>query len=258
MKILVCIKQVLDSESSPQIDDEGTWINDDASLAYRMNRFDEYALEEAVLIKESRTDVHIEAISVGPGRVRASLQKALEKGADSATHISREAGGSLTPYEVGSLIAEYAKDGGYDLICTGVMAEDDMYCQTGVIIASLLSLPCATSVTKESLDKDLKNIIVECDVASGVREEVSLTLPALLTIQTGINNPRYPSLSNVLRAKKQKLNTISDETVSPVKSREQILKLFATEQTRNGEVISGTTEEKAEKLLSLLYEKALL
>lgn len=258
MKILVCIKQVPDSEASLEINSDGTWIRDDTNIPYRMNRFDEYAMEEAVLIKEALSDVHIEAISVGPQRVRASLQKALEKGADSGTHIEKDEVGSLTPFVVGSLIAEYAKNGKYDLIFAGVMAEDDMYCQTGVIIASLLSIPCATSVTRESLNTDLSKITVECDLASGVREEVTLTLPALLTIQTGINTPRYPSLSNVLRAKKQKLKNISPESLSTIETREQIITLSAPEQTRSGQVISGSSEEKAEKLLSLLHERALL
>jgi electron transfer flavoprotein beta subunit len=258
MKILVCIKQVPDPESSIEIDPGARWITDHKGMVYRMNRYDEYALEEAVLIREALENVTVEVVSVGPARAAAVLKKGLEKGADNAIHIIDENAGYRPPALTAARIADYAGTHGYDLIFTGVMAEDDMQSQVGPLIAARLELPCATSVTKETLDKEGGVITAECELEGGSMETVALPLPCLLAIQSGINRPRYPSLSNVFRAKDQALMVIDDDATPAAVPHEDIVSLLYPPRSTKGMVLAGTSEEKAEQLLTLLHEKSFL
>ncbi|OHD65389.1 MAG: hypothetical protein A2176_15660 [Spirochaetes bacterium RBG_13_51_14] len=258
MKILVCVKQVPDSESPIEIDDAHQWIRVDDRASYRMNRYDEYALEEAVLIREAFVDVTVDAISVGPPHTATTLKKSLEKGADNGIHVLIEGNGYCPPLLVAACIADFARQNGYDLIFTGVMAEDDMQCQTGPLIAARLGIPCAVSVMKESINTKNTAITVDCELEGGISETIILPIPSLLTIQSGINRPRYPSLSSVLRAKEQALIQLSpDPSFLPVAT-ERLVSISYPEQLLKGTIIEGTPEEKAEKLLGILHEKSLL
>jgi electron transfer flavoprotein beta subunit len=258
VRILVCVKQVPDTEASLSIDDTTLWIREDDRIAFRMNRYDEYALEEAVLIREALGDVTVDAISVGPARAASVLKKSLEKGAANAVHIVREAPDYCPPSVTAALIAAYARSNSYDLIFTGVMAEDDMQCQVGPLVAAHLGLPCAVSVVKETLDPAERTITVECEIEGGAAETVTLPLPCLVSIQSGINRPRYPSLSNVLRAKEQVLVRVAPDGVSAPRNIEKALSISHPARSSRGTVIEGSTEQKAEKLLALLHEKSLL
>lgn len=258
MRILVCVKQVPDIESILEIDTAGMWIQETGKVVYRMNRYDEYALEEAVRIKETVSGVTVDALSVGPERVRTTVTKALEKGADNGIHIALDGNGYQSPFRIASAIADYARPRAYDLLFTGVMAEDDMQCQVGPMLAELLGLPSAPAVISETLEPSRETVHVECEMEGGIREQLSLTLPCLLSIQSGINRPRYPSLSNVLRAKKQELITVDANTLALPEPREIMKGLSYPEKPSYGIILEGTPEEKAEKLLRILYEKSLL
>ncbi|MCP4137580.1 MAG: electron transfer flavoprotein subunit beta/FixA family protein [bacterium] len=257
MKILVCVKQVVESTSPLEIDPEKGWIRDSGSISCRMNRFDEYALEEAVQIKEKLAGVTIDALSIGPERVRSVLTKALEKGADNAVYIPDTSPGYTLPAARAAIIAWYASSGDYDLIFTGVMAEDDMESQVGPLTAAKLDIPCAVSVISEVLSPGENKITIESEIEKGIRAKAELSLPALLTIQSGINRPRYPSLSNVLRAKAQKI----PELIPPEPLLAAInpgISLSIPQKLKQGTVIEGTTEEKADRLISILRSKSLL
>lgn len=258
MKILVCVKQVPDTESPLSIDEAALWVQEDDRIAFRMNRYDEYALEEAVLIREALDDVTVDAISVGPSRTAAVLKKSMEKGAANGIHILRETPGYCSPSVTAALIADFARSKSYDLIFTGVMAEDDMHCQVGPLVAARLGLHCAVSVVKESISLADRTMTVECEIEGGASETVTVPMPCLLTIQSGINRPRYPSLSNVLRAKVQELVRILPEQDAPPYPTELALSLSYPLTSSHGTIIAGSTEEKAEKLLALLHEKSLL
>ena len=258
MKILVCVKQVLFSESPIEIDHDNCWIHDTEDSAYCMNRYDEYAIEEALLIKEKFSDVTVDAISVGPGRVSSTLRKALAFGAGEGIHIFYEGKGNGSPHEIASLIAAYAGTENYDIIFTGVMAEDDMQCLVGPLVASMLNFPCATSVVAEDIDSKNRKISVMCEREGGFYEKATLLLPALLTIQSGINIPRYPALSNVLRSKKQKLKIIAASSLNKSMPREQIISHRFFEKSGKGVMLEGSPEEKADKLLDILHERSLI
>ena len=258
MRILVCVKQVPDIDSPLGIDAGTRWIDEKTPLAYRMNRYDEYALEEAVLIKEARVDVTIDALSVGPPRASATLKKSLGKGAHNAVHIEVEHAGYLSPLTTAALIAGYARGREYDLILTGVMAEDDMHCQVGPLLAALLGIPCAVSVIGETMNGEDSTVTAECELEGGLTESILLPLPSLLAIQTGINRPRYPSLSNVLRARDQEIIRIPCPEEKLPDAGESLAAIEFPEKSSRGCVLEGTTEEKAARLISILHERAFL
>ena len=258
MKILVCIKQVADSSETLQVDQGTGLISYAANTAFRMNRFDEFALEEALLIKETLPGTSVDALSVGPERVSATLQRAMGMGVDHGIHILNGAGGYTSPFTVASLIAECVRARNYDLIMTGVMAEDTMASQTGQLIAALLALACATSVIKEKVRPERAEIAVEREIEGGNRETVQLKLPAVLTIQPGINFPRYPSFSKVMRARTYPQELIRAEDFEIEEPRESCRGVRIPDAASQGVFIEGSPREKARKLINILHERALL
>jgi electron transfer flavoprotein beta subunit len=258
VNILVCIKAVPDMEGPPAIDAGHRWLAEPAAGGYRMNRYDEYALEEAVRIKEAFPGVCVDALSVGPLQVEATLRRAMGKGADNGIHVLDDVPGYRSPQTTAALIAAYAHSKSYDLILTGVMAEDDMQGQVGAMAASMLSIPCAPAVTRTSYDPHTGTITLDCEMEAGLCATAILTLPALLTIQSGINRPRYPSLSNLLRARKQPLTTIDGAALTAPGAHETIHSIRVPANARQGITLTGTAAEKAAKLLEITYSKSLL
>ncbi len=258
MKILVCIKQVADSSDTDQIDERTGHLCYAANTAFRVNRFDEFALEEALLIKEKFPGTLVDALSVGPGRVSATVQRAMGMGADHGIHILDEADGYRSPFIVASLMAACVRARNYDLIMTGVMAEDTMASQTGQLIAALLDLPCASSVIKEEVLAEREQIAVEREVEGGSRERVKLKLPAVLTIQPGINFPRYPSFSKVMRARTYAQEIIRTEDLAIGEPRESCCRARVPDAPSQKVFIEGSPREKAQKVVCILHEKSLL
>ncbi|HHO76548.1 MAG TPA: electron transfer flavoprotein beta subunit/FixA family protein [Deltaproteobacteria bacterium] len=258
MNILVCVKQVPDSADTIELCEGSSRIIYKEGTVFRMNRYDEFALEEALLIKECFPGTIVDAVSVGPDRVSLSIRKALETGADQGIHLRVESDQYLTPFARASLIAGFARAGSYDLIMAGIMAEDDMECQVGQILAEMLCLPCATSVIFQEMSKDEKTVYVEREIEGGVHECITLPMPALLTIQSGINTPRYPSLSNVLRARSQKIEMIESQMAAALIMDRTVIGLGYPRQPSAGEYLEGTPAAKASALLKILHEAAIL
>lgn len=257
MNILVCIKQILDPDAPIHVDKSQRWIETENPAAFRMNHFDEFALEEALKIRETFPGVRVDVLSVGPKSIDPTLRRALGMGADEGIHILLEnKNGYMSPYETASLIASWAREKDYHLILTGVMSENNMNGQTGQMIAEIMGVHCVTSIIFEKLYE--KSIYVEREIEGGLREAFELTLPALLTIQTGINRPRYPALSHVLRAKAQSLITVPAETLISTHPREYITGVFFPESVKKGIFLQGSPEEKALQLLHVFHERALI
>ncbi|MCL2154332.1 MAG: electron transfer flavoprotein subunit beta/FixA family protein [Leptospirales bacterium] len=257
MKILVCIKQIADPDSEIRINNTSTWIDDCKNTLFRINRYDEYALEEALLIKDKYKDTIIDIVSVGPERMSSTVKKSLEKGVSKGIHIrcNKE---YISAAETASLIAEYAKDKDYDIIFTGVMSEDLMQGQVGPMIAACLSIPCAVSVIGSELNSDFSRITVLSELEGGVTEHIDVTLPCLITVQSGVNRPRYPSLSNVMAARTMSIITIDSNTINNMNYSDDTISLEYPIVASKGVVIAGNIEEKAERFLNILHEKGLL
>ena len=258
MKILVCVKQVPDSESPISIDESGGWIREDSIAEFRMNRLDEYAVEEALLIKEAFADTRIDVITVGPERCEEVVRRAIGMGADSGIHLRDPYEGYQSAFEVAARLANFANGKKYALILTGAMSEDAMQGQVGPMLAARLDYPWATSVIFEKISADRKTIYVEREIESGHRHALELNLPAVVTIQSGINTPRWPSLSNLLRANSQELETISADDQAESQIVDELVQVTYPLKSRAGLFLSGATGEKAAGLLSILDQKSLL
>jgi len=258
MKILVCIKQVHDPETIFRVDKSTGSVEPEGQVKYWMNHADEFAVEEAILIKEAHPGTVVDALTVGPDRAARLLERAVGMGVDNGVHLLVPEEGYISPLIIASWIASYASDRKYDLILAGIMAEDHMQGQIGPLLAELLSLPCATSVIFEDVGPEGDKVHVEREIEGGLRDVLELDLPALLTVQTGINKPRYPSLSNLLRAKKQKAFVIDWETLPWVEEREEVLSSHYPGKSRIGVVLEGDQREKASQLLQILEKKAFI
>ena len=254
MRILVCVKQVPDAESTFRVDEQGKGF-DEAGILFRMNSYDEYALEEAVRIKEERQQVEITAVTVGPSRAEAVVRRALELGADHGAHLLTESGQGMDSLQTASRLASFAKERGFDLILCGVMSEDEQSCQTGPMVAALLGLPYASTVISQRILEDERRVRVERELEGGRRQVVELPLPAVLTVQSGINRPRYPSLSNKLRARKQELQEIDSVGMSPDPHCQDLVRAILPPPSKTGVFLVGTLEEKAEALVQIIHEK---
>ncbi len=258
MRILVCVKQVPESETPIPIDASAGWIQRDAITEFKMNRLDESAVEEAVLIKESIAGSRIDIITVGPDRCDAVVRRSIGMGADSGVHIRTASDGYQSPYGVASAIADYARAKDYTLILTGAMSEDAMQGQVGPMLAARLGIPWATSVISETISSDGKTIYVEREIEGGHRDMLELNLPALITIQSGINTPRWPSLSNLLRANSQELEEVFIGDPAGLQQREYPAEIGYPQKSRAGLVLAGSRAEKAARLLAVLRKKSLL
>ena len=255
MKILVCIKQVPDGEAPLSINENQDWIEENGKVAFKMNRYDEFALEEALLIKEKYDDVIIDAVTMGPERAESVIRKALEKGADNGIHIINNKS-YTTSGETSYILADYAKEKSYDLILTGIMSEDLMAAMVGPMMGAHLSIPCISSVIEETIDPEKNTVTAKSEITGGSTTTIFSKIPVLLTIQSGINEPRYPPLSSVLRAKKKEITTLHHAEM-PQKNMEPVIIQFP-DSTIKGTVLEGTIEEKAQELATILHGHSLL
>ncbi|MEW6077932.1 MAG: electron transfer flavoprotein subunit beta/FixA family protein [Thermodesulfobacteriota bacterium] len=258
MKLLVCVKHVIDIEQQIDIRNDRLWIAENEDTRFHMNYFDEFAVEEAVRIKERFTGVTIDVLTLGPGSAEVTLRRAMALGADHAIHILSPENGFVPAEETAFHIAEFVKTEAYDLILFGVMSEDSMQSLTGPMTAAMCGLPCAAAVVDLTMAPETRSLTAVCELAGGLRETVRLPLPAVITTQSGINQPRYASLSNRLRAKSQAIRTIVPESTKLPKPRQHPLSVFLPAKTGAGEFIQGTIEEKARTLIDLLHQKSLI
>jgi electron transfer flavoprotein beta subunit len=255
LKLLVCVKQIHDPEAPVRINADHRWVETDSN-SFVMNRFDGFALEEALCIREEIPDARIDVVSVGPERAEAVLRRALGMGADHGIHILVETDGYLSPFATATWIAANARVGSYDLILTGIMSGDDMNGQVGPLVAEMLHLPCATSVIFRRMMPESGRIYVEREMEGGLRAAMDIKLPALLTVQSGINQPRYPSLSRMLRANRHPLYVIPSASLeSPPSIDLSILQTALPQKTRSGLILEGTPREKACQLLDILQSR---
>jgi len=248
MRILVCIKSVPDRQSSFRANAAGTGY-EGRGLVFGVNEYDLFAMEEAVRIKERFRDAEIAAVTVGPPRAEAALRKAMSLGASDGVLIDDSNSPASSALAVASLIAAWAKGRRFDLVLCGVMSEDLQRGQTGPMLAQLLGRPCATTVVAEKISEDRNSITCERELEGGVRERVELPLPALLTVQSGINLPRYASLTNVLRVKQMVIPSIPASSLGPLQNSETTLRAFLPERSAACEFLKGDLDRIAEQLL---------
>ncbi len=258
MKILVCVKQVPEAEAQVNIDAEGPWVSLGAGTEFRMNRFDECAVEAAVQIKEQFADTHIHILSIGPERAETVIRRSIGMGADDGTHVITSDDGFVDPFTMAKWLAACPQAQSADLILCGAMSEDLMQGQIGPLLATILDLPCTTSVVDVTHHPKDETVVVEREIEGGYRQRLVLKLPALLTIQTGINQPRYPALSKLLRANQLSLDIIQADQLGRAQSLQAVDKLTPPRKIRDAVFLEGSTDDKAEQLISILSNRSLL
>ncbi len=257
MDIIVCVKRVPQTaEADVKIDSSKKDIVKDR-LTFDMNESDTYALEEAILLKEKYGGT-LTVVSLGPAETEDTLRIALAKGADHAIRIKALDFGELDGYKTAQILKEAIKDIKYDVIFTGCMATDDAYSQVGVTLAELLGIPHATMVTKiEVVDNKAH---VHRELEGGLLEHLEILLPALCTIQTGINEPRYASLIAIRRAAKKEIQTIGKESIASeaIVANSILEELFTPPVGKRAEILTGSMDEISTKLSAILKERGLL
>jgi electron transfer flavoprotein beta subunit len=253
MKILVCIKQVPDMESRFKPAADGLWF-EETDLAWRMNEYDEYAVEQAVQLKEQLgSEPELTILSIGPDRVVEAIKKALAMGADKAAHIQDSASHHKDPWQIASIIAAYAKDNGFDLILTGMQSQDRGSAQVGVLVAELLGLSCATTLIGFSYDDGI--VSAKRELEGGLKGLVTLQLPALVTCQLGLNVPRCPTLANIMKAKKKEIQAIPVATLLSEQASAPTTGFYPPARKGGGIVLEGDVADLAQKLVAILKEK---
>ena len=249
MKILVCMKQVPQKDAPLKLNESGTWIREDVS--YEVNEPDAYALEEALRQKEKHGG-EVVVLTSGPARAQQVLREGLAKGADRAIHLEGDAFVGLDAYNTAKAIAAAVKDENFDLIFTGLQSDDYGFAQTGVVLAELLGWSHATIIMQ--IEKTEAGIRVKRELEAGYFQFVDMPLPAVLTIQSGINKLRYATLIGIKQAKMKPLKKIAfDEVKSALGDNlQKIEKLYIPQKTKKTEVIEGPPAEVAKKLVDRL------
>lgn len=253
MKILVCIKQVPDLESRFKANASGVWF-DEADLAWRMNEYDEFAVEEAVRLKEQLGDsAELTVLSVGPDRVVEALKKALAMGCDRAVHIQDAASSQKDPWQIAGIVAAYAAGKGYDLVFTGMQSQDRGSAQVGVALAERLEMSCVTTLVGFAYADGV--ITAKRELEGGVKGVVKLQTPALVTCQLGLNVPRYPTLPNIMKAKKKEIEALAVDSLTKESARAETLRFYPPAKKGGGLILEGETGVLVEQLFGILKEK---
>src|SRR5262252_2600442 len=262
MKIISCIKAVPDPASRLTINENKTWIKD-KDLTFVASEADNYALEEALRLKEKHGG-EVVVLSMGGDESARVLRSGLAMGADRAIHLLDPKFRGSDEFVTASLLAKaIEKDGGADLVLTGVQSDDLGTGMTGTMLAEFLGWAHATVVVGVEADPDKKSVKVKRELEGGINETVELPVPAVLTIQFGINQPRYASLKGIMAAKKKEFKAwsaadlgLGDDAIGKSGAKYEVREILIPERKSKVEIISGTPDEAVAILVEKLRKEA--
>jgi electron transfer flavoprotein beta subunit len=273
MKIAVCIKQVPTREWQPRLDDSKTWIREQ-DAAFEMNEPDAYALEEALRLKEKHGG-EVVVCSAGPARVGQVIREALARGADRAIHVDDESLASADAFVTAEALAAAMKGDEFDIVLTGLQSDDQGFAQVGVILAEKLGRPHATIIMEVQIGDGGRQeppspgsgagdggsqrppspvLRVKRELEGGWFQWVAMPLPAVLTIQSGINQLRYATLKGIMAAKKKEIRKAS--APAGAASKQKIVSLYVPEKGKKTQIIDGSPAEAAKELVRKLRDEA--
>jgi electron transfer flavoprotein beta subunit len=249
MKIIVAIKQVPARDAILKLAPDGKWIGD-SDLNFEINEPDAYALEEALQLKEKHGG-EVVALCLGPARAQQTIREALAKGADRALHIEEENLSALDTLAAARLLAKAIEPEQADLVLTGLQSDDLGYGQTGVVIAELLGCPHSTIIMQ--VEKTDGSIRVKRELEDGWFQFIEMPLPAVLTIQSGINKLRYATLMGIKKARTKEIKylTASELGVAAGGSA-NIDKVYIPQKSKQTQLLEGPAREVAAKLAEKL------
>jgi electron transfer flavoprotein beta subunit len=250
MKIAVCIKQVVTREWQLRVNESKNWIRDqDAS--FELNEPDAYALEEALRLKEKHGG-EVVVVSAGPARAAQVLREALARGADRAIHVESDALAAADAFVIADALAGAIRDEQFNLVLTGLQSDDQGFAQVGVVLAEKLGMPHATIIMEvQASDNGLR---VKRELEGGWFQWMSLPLPALLTIQSGINQLRYATLKGIMAAKKKEIRKVPfTGATTPA---QKIVSVYFPEKGKKTQMLPGSPAEAAKALVQKLRDEA--
>jgi electron transfer flavoprotein beta subunit len=251
VKIIVGVKQVPAKDAPLSI--TGNWIKE-SDIGFEMNEPDSYALEEALRLKEKHGGEVI-ALSMGPERVKQTIKEALAKGADRGIHIADDQFAQLDPLGAASALAAAMKNENADLILTGLQSDDQGFGQTGVLLAALLDRPHATIIM--AIEAGEGKLKLKRELEAGWFQWIECPLPAVLSIQSGINKVRYATLKGIMAAKKKEIATLTRESLNVnTEPTQKVEKIYVPVKTKKTEFLTGTPKEVAAKLVEKLRFEA--
>ena len=249
MKIAVLVKQVPGAESVLPINDSKNWI-DESSVTFVMNPPDNFALEEALLIKEKKGEGEVVVVSMGPHRVQKVIREGLAKGADRGIYIEEDGQIETDPLLISQRFTNVLMEEKFDLILTGLQSDDSGMGQTGILIGEMLGLSTATlAIETDVLDGRIR---VKRELESGWFQWIELPLPASISIQSGLNTPRYPSLKGIMGAKKKEVRSIHVSSLSNGERTQFIDNAFIPTASKETETIEGDADHIVERIVSIL------
>lgn len=251
MNIIVCIKQVPAKDAPLTI--AGNWIKE-SDIGFEMNEPDTYALEEALRLKEKHGG-EVVVLTFGPERVKQAMKEALAKGADRGIHVADDNFAQLDPLGTAKVLAAAISKEKADLILTGLQSDDHGFGQTGVLLAAQLDLPHATIIMQ--IDVQDGKMKLKRELEAGWFQWIECPLPAVLSIQSGINKVRYATLKGIMAAKKKEIVTVTREALGvTIEPTEKIEKIYVPVKTKKTEFLTGTPKEVAAKLVEKLKFEA--
>ena len=256
MKIAVCIKQVPTREWQPRLTDDKTWIREqDAS--FEMNEPDAYALEEALRLREKLSG-EVVVCSAGPARVQQVIREALARGADRALHIEDNALANADAMLTADSLAAAMADEKFDLVLTGLQSDDQGHAQMGVILAERLGITHSTIIMEVQVEASAGagpgRLRVKRELEGGWFQWIGMPLPALLTIQSGINQLRYATLKGIMAAKKKEIRKVP--LPAELTPSQEILSLSLPVRSKRTQMIDGSPADAAKELVRRLREEA--
>ena len=253
MKIAVCIKQVPTREWQPRLNDDKTWVRDQ-DVSYEMNEPDAYALEEALRLREKHGG-EVVVCSAGPTRVQQVIREALARGADRALHVEDDSLAAADAFTAASALTAAMAEQKFDLILTGLQSDDQGHAQFGPVLAEKLSIPHSTIIMEVNVDGT--SLKVKRELEGGWFQWMTLPLPALLTIQSGINQLRYATLKGIMAAKKKEIRKVTAAAGAPAAEASlRIASVYFPEKGKKTQMIAGSAAEAAKELIKRLRDEA--
>jgi electron transfer flavoprotein beta subunit len=250
MKIAVCIKQVVTREWPLRVAESRTWVRDH-DATWELNEPDAYALEEALRLREKHGGEVI-VVSGGPARVTQVLREALARGADRAIHVDGDHLATADAFVTAGALAEALKGEGVDLVLTGLQSDDQGFAQVGVVLAERLGVPHSTIIMEVQIDAG--TLKVKRELEGGWFQWIAMPLPAVITIQSGINQLRYATLKGIMAAKKKEIRVVP--AAAGAAARQTITAVYLPERTKQTRMIGGSPAEAATELVRVLRDEA--
>lgn len=250
MKACVLVKHVPDINSVFRVNSAGSWV-DESNLSFTLNDFNRYALEELLKLKDAGKVEEVVALTVGSADAASALRTCLATGADRAIHVKSESGGAPDPYVIARAIHAAIASEGFSLVLGGLQADDDNYTQVGGLVAGLLDWPFASAAVRLSL-VDATTLRIDRELEGNEVQVVELQLPAVVTVQTGMNTPRYASLKGIMAAKKKPVATVAPEKIE---AKLRTLSLAPPPKGKGAEILTGSPDEVAKALVGRIREK---